>query len=330
MPPAGPRALARPCRVGRQWVDERICDRIEVNLAKSSAETIVRKATGNHLTHYHPKKHGRKILKKPMVLDGETLRPKSTLPKTAPGNEHSSVRILAILSFSSRADEAVELKPSVRSNAEYAPKGTALGWKGKRKVYGEGKRRMEEKHEITVGTWNVRTMNAMGKLENVKEEMRRYRLSIMGVSEVRWKDGGDFVSDGYRVMYAGGPTCQRGVAVIAEAKVAERVTEIDRFGDRIMVVKVKADPVDMVIVQAYLPTTDYEDEEVEKLYDQLEEILGKQKGTDNVIVMGDFNAVVGEGKEDRVVGKFGLGKRNDRGERLIEFCKSQNLVITNT
>src|SRR6478609_3745234 len=129
-------------------------------------------------------------------------------------------------------------------------------------------------------------MNAMGKLENVKEKMRRNRLSIMGVSEVRWKDGGDFVSDRYRVMYAGGPTCQRGVAGIAEAKVAERVTEIDRFGDRIMVVKVKADPVDMVIVQAYLPTTDYEDEEVDKLYDQLEEILGKQKGRDNIIVMG--------------------------------------------
>src|SRR6476469_3120383 len=123
----------------------------------------------------------------------------------------------------------------------------------------------------------------------------------MGVSEVRRKDGGDFVSDGYRVMYAGGPTCQQGVAVIAEAKVAERVTEIYRFGDRIMVVKVKADPVDMVIIPAYLPTTDYEDEEVEKLYEQLEEILGKQKGTDNIIVMGDFNAVVGEGKVDRVV-----------------------------
>src|SRR6478609_5799263 len=111
-----------------------------------------------------------------------------------------------------------------------------------------------------------------------------------------------------RVMYAGGPTCQRGIAVIAEAKVAERVTEIGRFGDRIMVVKVKADPVDMVIVQAYLQTTDYEDEEVEKLYDQLEKILDKQKGTDNVIVMEDFNAVIGEGKEGTVVQKFGLGK----------------------
>ena len=81
---------------------------------------------------------------------------------------------------------------------------------------------MEEKHEIRVGTWNVQTMNAMGKLENVKEKMRRNGLSIMSVSEVRWKDGDDFVNDGYRVMYAGGPACQRGVAVIVEAKVAER------------------------------------------------------------------------------------------------------------
>src|SRR6476469_4326163 len=145
-----------------------------------------------------------------MVLDGETLRPKSTLPKTAPGDKHSAVPIRAILSFSGRADEALELKPSGRSNA---PMGTALGWKGKR--------RMEEKHEIRVGTWNVRTMNAMGKLENVIKEMQRNMSSIMGVSEIRWKDGGDFVSDAYRVMYAGGPTCQRGVAVIAEAKVAE-------------------------------------------------------------------------------------------------------------
>jgi len=78
-------------------------------------------------------------------------------------------------------------------------------------------------------------------------------------------------------MYAGGPTCQRGVAVIAEAKVAERVTEIDRFGGRIMVVKVKADPVDMVIVQAYLPTTDYGHEGVEQLYDQLEENIRQTK-----------------------------------------------------
>ena len=110
----------------------------------------------------------------------------------------------------------------------------------------------------------------------------------MGISEVRWRDGGDFVSDGHRVMYAGGPRCQRGVAVIAEANVAERVTEIDRFGDRIMMVKVKTDPVDMVIVQAYLPTTDYKDEVMEKLYDQLEEIFWQTKRNRQRYCYGGF------------------------------------------
>src|SRR6478609_1303046 len=95
-----------------------------------------------------PRNMAEKFSKKSMVLDGETLRPKSTLPKTATGDEHSAVPIRAILSSSGRADEAVELKPLGCSNAKYAPKGTALSWKGKRKVYREGKRKMEEKREI--------------------------------------------------------------------------------------------------------------------------------------------------------------------------------------
>ena len=79
-----------------------------------------------------------------------------------------------------------------------------------------------------------------------------------------------------------------------------------------------------------MPTTDHGDEEIEKFYDQLEEILRRQKGTDYVVVMGDMNAVVGEGREGSVVEEFGLGKRNERGERLIEFCNSNKMMVTNT
>ena len=46
--------------------------------------------------------------------------------------------------------------------------------------------------------------------------------------------------------------------------------------------------------------------------------------------MGDFNAAVGEGVDGKVVGKYGLGKRNDRGQMLVEFCKRNQLVVTNT
>ena len=87
---------------GGQWADERICDRIKVNLAKSRAETIVRKATENTSPTTIPRNMAETFSKKAMVLDGETLKPKSTLPKTAPGDEHSAVHIRAILSFSGR------------------------------------------------------------------------------------------------------------------------------------------------------------------------------------------------------------------------------------
>src|SRR5918995_6973269 len=71
-----------------------------------------------------------------------------------------------------------------------------------------------------IGTWNVRTMNEKGKLENVKMEMKRYGLSVLGLSEVRWKGQGDFVSGDVRVIYSGGSEGQRGVAVLLKKEAA--------------------------------------------------------------------------------------------------------------
>jgi len=57
------------------------------------------------------------------------------------------------------------------------------------------------------------------------------------------------------------------------------------------------------------------------MFDSIEELLGITQDSDNVIIMGDFNAVVGEGKYKQIVGKHRLGTRNNRGERLVSFCK---------
>ena len=122
----------------------------------------------------------------------------------------------------------------------------------------------------------------------------------------------------------------KGVAIVLDSKAAKRVSEVEQISDRMIVVKLQAEPVDIVLVQVYMPTTDHEDEEIERMYEQLDEIVCKQKGTDYVVIMGDMNAVVGEGRNEMEVGKFGLGKRNDRGERLVEFCKGNKLMITNT
>jgi hypothetical protein len=61
----------------------------------------------------------------------------------------------------------------------------------------------------------------------------------------------------------------------------------------------------------------------------MEEVLGRVNGKENHIVMEDWNAVEKE-KEGRSVGNSGLGKRNAKGERLVELCNEKNLVIANT
>ena len=62
----------------------------------------------------------------------------------------------------------------------------------------------ERPQKLNVGTWNVRTMNEKGKLENIKQEMKTLKINVLGLSEVRWKGVGDFVSDDFRIIYSGG------------------------------------------------------------------------------------------------------------------------------
>ena len=131
---------------------------------------------------------------------------------------------------------------------------------------------------IRIGTWNVRTMLRAGKLANIKREMIRIELNVLGLSEVRWKDGGDFESDGFRVCCAGGAERQRGVAIILDKEMAKRVLKVEMVSDRIILVKIQAEPVDLVIVQVYMPTSAHGDDEVEEMYERIDELMRKEKG----------------------------------------------------
>ena len=70
--------------------------------------------------------------------------------------------------------------------------------------------------DMKIGTWNVRTLAHLGKLDNIKLEMKRLNVNILGMSEVRWKGAGDHMADEYRIIYSGGEEQQRGVAVILD------------------------------------------------------------------------------------------------------------------
>ena len=86
----------------------------------------------------------------------------------------------------------------------------------------------------------------------------------------------------------------------------------------------------MTVIQVYAPTSNTEETEVERFYEDLQDLLELTPKKDVLFIMGDWNAKVGSQETPGVTGKFGLGMRNEAGQRLIEFCQENALVIANT
>ena len=80
----------------------------------------------------------------------------------------------------------------------------------------------------------------------------------------------------------------------------------------------------------YAPTSNAEEAEVERFYEDLQDLLELTPKKDVLFIIGDWNAKVGSHKTPGVTGKFGLGIWNEAGQRLIEFCQENALVIANT
>ena len=81
--------------------------------------------------------------------------------------------------------------------------------------------------------------------------------------------------------------------------------------------KIEVKPFNIAIIQCYAPTTDHPEKEVEEFYSQNEEALKQTNSQDMVIILGDFNAKVGKTATSTSIGKYGLGKTNERGELWI-------------
>ena len=139
--------------------------------------------------------------------------------------------------------------------------------------------------------------------------MLTYKFSDQ-LAETRWKGNGDFYDEDFKVIYSGGNECQRGVAIILDKVTASCVADIQQYNDRVMMIKINAKPVNIIILQIYLPTSDHDDSEIDEIYEHIEDVINSHsKGPDYVIVMGDFNAVVGEKSDGKEVGCYGLGNR---------------------
>ena len=99
---------------------------------------------------------------------------------------------------------------------------------------------------------------------------------------------------------------------------------------RMISVRFQGKPFNITVIQVYAPTSNTEEAEVERFYENLQDLLELTPKKDVLFIIGDWNAKVGSQETPGVSGKFGLGIQNEAAKRLIEFCQENALVTANT
>ena len=170
-----------------------------------------------------------------------------------------------------------------------------------------------------------------GKLEVVKQEMARVNVDILGISKLKWTGMGEFNLDDHYIYYCRQESLRRnGVAIMVNKGVQNALLGCDPKNDRMISVRFQGKPFNITVIQVYAPSTNAEEGEVEQFYEDLQDLLELTPKKDVLFIIGDWNAKAGSPETPGVTGKFGLGIRNEAGQRLIEFCQENALVIANT
>ena len=100
--------------------------------------------------------------------------------------------------------------------------------------------------------------------------------------------------------------------------------------NRTISVHFQGKPFNITVIHIYAPTSNAEEAEVERFYEDLQDLLELTPKKDVLFIIGDWNAKVGSQETSGVTGKSGLGIQNEAGQRLTEFCQENALVIANT
>ena len=154
----------------------------------------------------------------------------------------------------------------------------------------------------------------------------------LGISECRWTGSGRFIHNtGAMICWTGtnDGLHHGGVAIILSKSASRSLVEWRAISDRIICVRLKSNHGYLTVIQCYSPINDDNDEEKDEFYEALNGVTTTIPKHDVLIVVGDMNAKVEEDNTglEYVMGQQGKGVRNNNGERLVDFCMHNSLVI---
>ena len=146
----------------------------------------------------------------------------------------------------------------------------------------------------------------------VKQEMARVNVNILGISELKWTGMGQFNSDDHYIYYCGQESLRRnGVALTVNKRVQNAVLGCNLKNNRMISVPFQGKPFNTTVIQIYAPTSNAEEAEVERFYEDIQDLLDLTPKKDVLFIIGDWNAKIGSQEIPGITGKFGLGVQNE-------------------
>ncbi|CAH2045036.1 unnamed protein product, partial [Iphiclides podalirius] len=170
------------------------------------------------------------------------------------------------------------------------------------------------------------------KTYNIDIELKRLNVDIAALQETRIEDEGSIREVNYTFFWKGKSASENrehGVGFAIHNHLLNAITTPIGVSERIMILRLKTKCGFVTLISAYAPTLNSTSENKDQFYDQLDETVRGVHSTDRLYILGDFNARVGQ-DTTAWPGAHGVGKQNENGQRLLEFCSKHQLCVTNT
>lgn len=200
---------------------------------------------------------------------------------------------------------------------------------------------------MLIGSWNVRTMrtgfpntdgssdsdNHLRKTAVIDAELLRLNITIAALQETRLPDEGSLREANYTFYWKGktsAETREHGVGFAIRNDLLPAIECPRGLSERIMVCRLSTDGGFVTVIAAYAPTLTSSPESKDHFYEPLNETVREVRSDDRLLILGDFNARVGQSVTSwpDCLGHHGIGSINENGQRLFEFCSRNLLCVT--
>ena len=149
-------------------------------------------------------------------------------------------------------------------------------------------------------------------------------MEQLGLCEMRWKNFGETTTEeGHKVFFSGKEDKRAWRWISCSQEHREHVMGCRPVSSRLITIRLRAVPFNITTVQAYAPTSDYDDNEIEKFFDQLQNVIDQTPKKDILVVQGDWNAKVGKDAYENwngICGPFCKDDTNERGLKTDGVC----------